>query len=89
LADRVRTLSSAGCFSPIIKGNGAGADAYAVSDTHIPVHCDVGSVDAKLIGFGGAPDFVSIMFTCSLSIGLKIRVNWQEIHQFYSGKRKY
>lgn len=81
LADRVRLLLAAAGFAPVVERNGADADAYTVSSADIPVYSNVGSVNAQFVGFRGSPDFVSVVFACNLSVGLKIRVYRQKIHQ--------
>ena len=66
-------------FSPVIKRYGANVDAHAVSGASVPVDSNVGSVYA-LLGwrFYGSPDFVSVVFSCNLSVFLKIRVYRQK-----------
>jgi hypothetical protein len=82
LADRVRLLLAAAGFAPVVERNGADVDAYTISSADIPVYGNVGSVNAQFAVFGGSPNFVSIVFACNLSVGLKIRVYRQKIHQF-------
>jgi DNA primase catalytic subunit len=66
-------------FAPVIQRNWANVDAHAVSRACVPVHCNVGSVYA-LLGwrFYGSPDFVAVVFSCNLSVFLKIRVYRQK-----------
>jgi hypothetical protein len=66
-------------FAPVIQRNWANVDAHAVSGASVPVDSNVGSVYA-LLGwrFYGSPDFVSVVFSCNLSVFLKIRVYRQK-----------
>ncbi len=76
----IRPLLAAGCLCPVVKADGADADAHAVANADIPINCDVGSVDAQFARAYGRPGFVSVVFSRNFSFGLKIRVYRQKIH---------
>ena len=80
LSHRISPFVAAWGLRPIVKRNGADADANAVAYADIPIHGNVGSMNSQFAAFG-APGFVSVVFSRNFQFGLKIRVNRQKIHQ--------
>jgi len=67
-------------FCPVVQGYGANVDAHAVSNAHVPVDSNVGSVNAQLLRrLYGSPDFVAVMLSYNLAVALEIRVNRQKL----------
>jgi hypothetical protein len=76
-------------FCPVVQRHGANVDAYAVSDAHVPVYSNVGSMYAQLLRrLHWSPDFVAVVFSYNLAVLLKIRVYRQKLSPFLTSSKQ-